>query len=67
MTGLGMLTVLVAAAVVYIQVTVPIAGPDVARADAAHYWQVAVIAGLVVLVATAAVAWLSLRAWKRTE
>jgi hypothetical protein len=67
MTGLAVLTVLVAAAVVYLQVAVPIAGPDLARADAVHYWQVAMIAGLVVLVGTAAVAWLCLRAWRRSE
>jgi hypothetical protein len=67
LTGLAALTILVAAAVVYMQATVPIAGPDLARADAVHYWQVAVIAGLVVLVATAGVAWLCLRAWRRSE
>ena len=65
MTGLAILTGLVGAAVAYMQVTVPIAGPDLAHADAVHYWRVAVIAGVVVLVVAAAVAWFSLRAWKR--
>lgn len=49
MTGLSILTVLVAAPVAYMQVTVPITGPNLARADAVHYWQVANNAGLVVL------------------
>ena len=49
MTGLAILTVLVPAAVACMQVTVPIAGPNLARADAVHYWQVANNAGLVVL------------------
>ncbi len=65
MTGLAVLTGLVAAVVAYVQVTVPIASPGLAHADAIHYWRVAVIAGLVVLIAAAAIAWLSLRAWRR--
>jgi hypothetical protein len=64
MTGLATLTVVVAAAVAYVQVTVPLAAPGLTRADTMHYWPVAVIAGLVVLIATAAVAWLSLGATK---
>ncbi len=67
MTGLATLTALAAAAVAYLQVTVPLAGPTFARTDAIDYWPVAVIAGLVVLIATAAVAWLSLGASQRRE
>lgn len=67
MTGLAVLTGLMAAVVAYLQVTVPIAGPRLAHADAIHYWRVAVIAGLVALIAAAAIAWLSRRAWKRRE
>ena len=67
MTGLAVLTAVVAAAVAYMQVTVPLAGPTLAHADEISYWPVAVIAGLVVLVAAAAVAWLSLGAINRRE
>jgi hypothetical protein len=67
MTGLATLTVVVAAAVAYVQVTVPLAAPGLSHADAIFYWPVAVVAGLVVLIATAAVAWLSLGATKRRQ
>jgi Na+/citrate or Na+/malate symporter len=46
MTRLAILTAVVAAAVVYLQVTVPLPGPSLTHADAIHYWPVAVIAGL---------------------
>jgi hypothetical protein len=49
MTGLAILTVLVAAMVAYMQVTVPITDRNLARANSVHYWQVAMNAGLVVL------------------
>jgi hypothetical protein len=49
MTGPAILTVLVAAAVAYMQETVPITGPNLARANAVDYWQVAMNAGLVVM------------------
>ncbi len=65
MTGLAILTGLMAAVVAYMQLTVPIAGPGLTHADAIHYWRVAVMAGLVVLAAAAAMAWLSVRARKR--
>ncbi len=67
MARLAFLTSLAAAVVSYLQTTVPIAGPGLAHADAVYYWRVAAIAGLVVLIAAAAIAWLSLRAWKRRE
>jgi hypothetical protein len=66
-TGLAILTAAVAAAVVYLQVGVPLAGPGLPRAQATAYWPVAVIAGVVVLVGSIAVAWLSLGAMKRRE
>lgn len=65
MTGLAILTGLVTAVVAYVQVTVPLAGPSLAHADATYYWRVAVIAGVAVLIAAAAIAWLSLGAWRR--
>ncbi len=40
---------------------------NLAHADAIHYWRVAVIAGMVVLIAAALIALLSLRAWRRRE
>jgi hypothetical protein len=67
MTGLAMLTAAVASAVGYLEVTVPLAGPSFAHAKAFDYWQVAAIAGLVVLVAAIAVAWLSFWAMKRKQ
>jgi hypothetical protein len=67
MAGLAVLTAAVAAAVAYLQVTVPLAGPSLARAAASEYWQVAVIAGLVVVIAGASLAWLALGASKRTK
>ena len=67
MTELATLTSVVAAAVAYLQVTVPLAGPTFAPSDAIDYWPVAVIAGLAVLIAAAAVAWLSLGPLKRSE
>lgn len=66
MTGLAILTGVVAAAVAYLQVAVPLAGPSLARAEVTGYWQVAVIAGFAVLIGAAAVDWLSRRALKRT-
>jgi hypothetical protein len=58
MAGLAILTVVVAGAVAFMQVTVPLAPPSLAPGDVAEYWQVAMIAGLVVLIATGVVAWL---------
>lgn len=65
MAGLAVLTGLMAAVVGYVQITVPIAGSGLAAGDTVHYWQVAVIGGVVVLVAAIGVSWLSLRAWGR--
>jgi hypothetical protein len=67
MAGLAVLTGLGAAVVAYLQVTVPLPGPSLTHADALHYWLVAVISGLLVLIAAAVVMWLSLRAWRRME
>ncbi len=67
MTGLSILTALVAAGVVYLQVSVPLAGPSLGHADVISYWPVAVIAGLVVLIMTAAMAWLAVRAGRGGE
>ena len=67
MTGLATLTAAVGAAVVFLQVTVPLAGPSLTRADVTAYWLVAVIAGVVVLIGSVTVAWLSLEAMKRRE
>jgi hypothetical protein len=67
MIGLAILTAVMAAAVAYLQVSVPLAGPSLARKDEIYYWQVAVIAGLVILIAAAAVAWLALGASERKE
>ena len=67
MTGLAVLTGLVAGVVAYLQVTVPIAGPSLAHADAIYYWRVAVVAAATVAIATAVTAWLSLRAWRRRK
>jgi hypothetical protein len=65
MTGLAVLTGLVAAILAYLQIAVPTGGPILAHADAMYYWQVAALAGLVALLAAAAVAWLSLGPWRR--
>ena len=67
MAGLAILTAAVAVVVVYLQVTVPLAGPGLTHADVTAYWPVAVMAGLVVLVGSVAVAWLSLGAMKRRQ
>jgi len=67
MIGLVILTALVAAVVTYLQVSVPLAGPSLAHADLSYYWPVALIAGLVVLILTAAVAWLSVRAGRGVD
>jgi hypothetical protein len=67
MAGLAVLTGLVAAVVAYLQAAVPVAGPGLAHADAIHYWRVAVTGGLVVLIATGAIVWLSVRAWRRRK
>jgi type VI protein secretion system component VasK len=65
MTGLASLTAVAAGAVAYMQVTVPLAGPSLARGDVSQYWSTAVIAGLVVLIATSAVVWLVLAASRK--
>jgi hypothetical protein len=67
MGGLAILTAVVAAIVAYLQLTVPLAGPSLTHADVIHYWPVAVIVGLFVLIAAAALAWLSLGALRRRE
>jgi hypothetical protein len=55
MIGLAILTALVGAVVAYMQLSVPLPGPSLGRADIIYYWPVALIAGLVVLILTAAV------------
>jgi hypothetical protein len=65
MTWLAVVTGFAAAGLAYLQVTVPIAGPSLAHADATQYWPVAVVGGLVVLIVTAAIVWLALRASRR--
>lgn len=67
MVGLTLLTVLTAAVVAYMQLTVPIRSQDLSRGDAVHYWPVAAISGMFVLLVGAAVVWLSRRAWRRRE
>jgi hypothetical protein len=58
MAGLATLTVVVAASVAFMQVTVPLAPPSLAPGDVRGYWKVAMIAGLVVAIAGSVVAWL---------
>ncbi len=65
MAALAFLTGLVAAGISYLQLTVPIDDPRLAHADAVYYWPVAVVSAFVVLIAAAAISWLSLRAWKQ--
>ncbi len=65
LTGLGILTGVAAGAVAYMQVTVPLAGPSLARSDVSQYWLVAMLAGVVVLIATSAVVWLVLSASRK--
>ncbi len=67
MAGLAILTALVAGAVAFMQVAVPLAPPSFALAEATHYWQVAMIAGLVVLIAGGVTAWLALATARRSE
>jgi len=59
MTRLAILTAVAAAAVTYMQLAVPLAAPSLARRDATAYWQVAMIAALVVLIAAGAIGWLA--------
>jgi hypothetical protein len=59
MIGLAILTAVAAAAVTYMQLAVPLAAPSLARRDATNYWQVAMIAALVVLIAAGAIGWLA--------
>jgi hypothetical protein len=67
MVGVALLTGLVATVVAYMQLTVPIRSQDLSRGDALHYWPVAAISGVVVLIAAGAVVWVSLRAGRRRE
>jgi hypothetical protein len=67
MAGLAILTSVVVGALAFMQLKIPLAAPSFAHAEATTYWQVAVIAGLVVVIATAAVAWLALVGSRRRE
>ena len=67
MVALAILTALVVGAVTYMQLAVPLAAAKFAHAEATDYWQVALIAGLGVLMAAGAVAWLALGASRRRE
>ena len=58
MAALAILTALVVGAVAYMQLAVPLAAPNFAHAQATDYWLVALIAGLGVLTAAGAVAWM---------
>jgi hypothetical protein len=60
MGGLAILTAVAAGAIAYMQAAVPLASPGLARADVTDYREVAVIAGLAVLIAAVAIAWLAL-------
>src|ERR1700674_2641968 len=59
MAGLLILTTVAAAALTYMQLAVPLAAPSLARRNATAYWQVAMIAALVVLIAAGAIGWLA--------
>jgi len=59
MTRLAILTAASAAAVTYMQLAVPLAAPGLAGRGATQYWQVAMIAGLVVLITSGAITWLA--------
>lgn len=61
-----MLTGLVAAVVIDLQVSVPLPAPSLGHADVIAYWPVAVIGGLSVLILTAAVVWATVRAGRGT-
>ncbi len=63
LAALAFLTGLLAAGISYLQVTVPINGARLVHTDAVYYWPVAVVSTLVVLIAAAAIGWLSL--WRR--
>jgi hypothetical protein len=65
MSGLAILTAVVGGAVAFMQATVPLASPGLARADVTEYREVAVIAGLAVLIAAVAIAWLALAGPRR--
>jgi hypothetical protein len=59
MTGLFILTAVAAAALTYMQLAVPLAAPTFARRNATTYWQVALVAALVVLIAAGVMGWLA--------
>jgi hypothetical protein len=63
MTGLAVLTALIGGVVAFLQVSMPLPAPTLGHAGIIYYWPVAVIAALVVLILTAAVAWLAV--WGR--
>jgi hypothetical protein len=63
MTGLAVLTALIGGVVAFLQVSVPLPAPTLGHAGIIEYWPAALIAGLVVLILTAAVAWLAV--WGR--
>jgi hypothetical protein len=65
MAALGFLTALAAAAITYLQVTVPIKDTRLAHPDAVYHWRVAVVSTLVAFIAAVAICWLSVRAWRR--
>jgi hypothetical protein len=59
MTGLALLTAVAGAAVTWMQLAVPLAAPSLSHRDATAYWQVAMIAALVVLISAGAIGWLA--------
>ena len=67
MTGLAVLTAVMGAVVAYLQLNVPLSGPTLGHADVVAYWPVALIGGLVVLILTAAAAWLAISAGRGGE
>jgi hypothetical protein len=67
MTGLAVLSAVMGAVVAYLQVSVPLPVPSLGHADVVSYWPVALIGGLVVLILTAAAAWLAIWAGRGGE
>jgi hypothetical protein len=67
MIGLAVLTALIGGVVAFLQVSVPLPAPSLGHAEIIYYWPVALIAGLVVLILTAAVAWLAVWAGRGGE
>jgi len=65
MVALFALLVLTAALLAFLQITVPVKGSHLARADAVYYWPVAVAAAMVVLVTGLVIVVLAQRGWRR--